>query len=171
MVALHREMRGRSSRLERVTGGLFVCVAVSQSPRAAWCADGSDAFPVDAVDRQFIGSDLTVLVEDGQEACARRSRNLLVLSGVGIIGVYVPFFIKSDPTPISDRQRMADAFNEKRREALGLPDDLSGFKSGIDFGQLASPARGRALAARCGGSVLLGRARCRPVDSPAVVSG
>jgi hypothetical protein len=71
--------------------------------------------------------------EEDEEAYAKKMRNLGILSGVGFIGIYVPFFIKADPTPVSERYRMADEYNEKLREELGLPDDLSGFKSGTDY--------------------------------------
>jgi hypothetical protein len=72
--------------------------------------------------------------EEEEEAYARKMRNLAILSGVGFVGVYVPLFIKTDPTPVSERYRMADEYNKALREELGLPDDLSGFKSGTDYG-------------------------------------
>lgn len=72
--------------------------------------------------------------DDDQEEYAKKMRNLGILSGIGFVGIYVPLFIKADPTPVSERYRMADEYNRKLREELGLPDDLGGFKSGTDYG-------------------------------------
>lgn len=72
--------------------------------------------------------------EEDEEAYAKKMRNLGILSGVGFVGVYVPLFIKTDPTPVSERYRMADEYNKALRKELGLPDDLSGFKSGTGYG-------------------------------------
>lgn len=71
---------------------------------------------------------------DAEEEQKKKVRNMGILTGIGFVGIYVPLFIKADPTPVSERYRMADEYNKKLREELGLPDDLSGFKSGTDYG-------------------------------------
>jgi hypothetical protein len=69
-------------------------------------------------------------IEENNKKVAIRAT---VFGSLGFIGIYVPMFIQADPTPVSDRYRMADEYNAKLREELGLPEDLSGFRGASDF--------------------------------------
>ena len=71
--------------------------------------------------------------DDIKESNRKVAVRATVLGSLGFIGIYVPVFIKTDPTPVSDRYRMADEYNAKLREELGLPEDLTGFRGASDF--------------------------------------